>query len=307
MACCWRLPLVYLAPPPAVQSGHAHPDSRPAPDRRGPHPRGPLVRRARVRGLQRLERRRRRDLPLPEAARLRAARASTRSARQGFHEHTTRPRPHPDPALGRVGAQLRPRVPRRRVRARRRRRRGRARLAELEASHGPLPPTLRTDTAHGAARLPALARRACRGPSGSCSATSPAGAPASGAGYVIGPRSVHASGAVYAPAGPFTRDRQAARRLGRSGRRASARGRGREASRSHAGTSCPSPATTAPATTRSATTSRAATGAASPATRSGRASSPSLPPGSPSRSPSPSSGSASSGRGRTRPRAWANR
>lgn len=80
---------------------------------------------------------------------------------------------------------------------------GVARLAELEARLGPLPPTLRTDTAHGQhvflqwpEGLPRPARQlfgyVTRWGSGA------------GAGYVIGPRSVHASGAVYTPAGPCT-------------------------------------------------------------------------------------------------------
>ncbi len=76
---------------------------------------------------------------------------------------------------------------------------GVARLAELEAKHGPLPPTLRTNTAHGQhvfLRWPADLPR----PIGQMFGYVTRWGSGSNAGYVIGPRSVHASGAVYAPA-----------------------------------------------------------------------------------------------------------
>ena len=78
---------------------------------------------------------------------------------------------------------------------------GVARLAELEAEHGPLPPTLRTNTAHGQhvfLRWPDALPR----PLGQMFGYVTRWGSGAGAGYVIGPRSVHASGAVYAPAGP---------------------------------------------------------------------------------------------------------
>jgi hypothetical protein len=76
------------------------------------------------------------------------------------------------------------------------------RLSALEAQHGPLPPTLRTDTANGQhvfLRWPGSHPRplhkmfgwVTRWGSGKM------------AGYVIGPRSVHASGKEYTPAGVF--------------------------------------------------------------------------------------------------------
>ena len=80
---------------------------------------------------------------------------------------------------------------------------GVARLAELEARHGALPPTLRTNTAHGQhvfLRWPEGLPR----PIGQLFGYVTRWGSGPGAGYVIGPRSVHASGAVYAPAGPFT-------------------------------------------------------------------------------------------------------
>ena len=78
---------------------------------------------------------------------------------------------------------------------------GVARLAELEAEHGALPPTLRTNTAHGQhvfLRWPAHLPR----PLGQMFGYVTRWGSGAGAGYVIGPRSVHATGAVYAPAGP---------------------------------------------------------------------------------------------------------
>ena len=78
---------------------------------------------------------------------------------------------------------------------------GVARLAELEARLGALPPTLRTDTAHGQhvfLRWPEGLPR----PAGQLFGYVTRWGSGPGAGYVIGPRSVHASGAVYAPAGP---------------------------------------------------------------------------------------------------------
>jgi hypothetical protein len=76
------------------------------------------------------------------------------------------------------------------------------RLTALEAQHGPLPPTLRTNTAHGQhvfLRWPDSLPR----PIGQMFGYVTRWGSGAGAGYVIGPRSVHASGAVYAPAGPF--------------------------------------------------------------------------------------------------------
>jgi len=80
---------------------------------------------------------------------------------------------------------------------------GVARLAELESRLGPLPPTLRTDTAHGQhvfLRWPESLPR----PTGQLFGYVTRWGSGPGAGYVIGPRSVHPSGAVYAPAGPCT-------------------------------------------------------------------------------------------------------
>jgi hypothetical protein len=76
---------------------------------------------------------------------------------------------------------------------------GVARLVELEARYGPLPPTLRTNTANGQhvfLRWPADLRR----PVGQLFGYVTRWGSEPGAGYVIGPRSVHASGAVYEPA-----------------------------------------------------------------------------------------------------------
>jgi len=81
---------------------------------------------------------------------------------------------------------------------------GVAALARLEATHGPLPPTLRTVTAHGQhifLRWPDGLPR----PIGQLFGYVTRWGSGRDAGYVIGPRSVHASGAVYAPvAGTFT-------------------------------------------------------------------------------------------------------
>ena len=77
------------------------------------------------------------------------------------------------------------------------------RLAELEAQHGPLPPTLRTNTAHGQhvfLRWPDGHPRPIKQMFGYVTRWGSGAA----AGYVVGPRSVHASGAVYSPAGPVT-------------------------------------------------------------------------------------------------------
>lgn len=77
------------------------------------------------------------------------------------------------------------------------------RLAELEARLGALPPTLRTNAAHGQhvfLRWPQDLPR----PIGQLFGYVTRWGSGNNAGYVIGPRSVHASGAVYAPAGPFT-------------------------------------------------------------------------------------------------------
>lgn len=78
-----------------------------------------------------------------------------------------------------------------------------ARVAALEAQHGPLPPTLRTDTANGQHvflrwpdELPRPMHKmfgwVTRWGSGKM------------AGYVIGPRSVHATGKEYTPTGVYT-------------------------------------------------------------------------------------------------------
>lgn len=77
---------------------------------------------------------------------------------------------------------------------------GIVRLAALEHEHGPLPDTLRTATAHGQhifLRWPAELPR----PIGQLWGFVTRWGSGQGAGYVIGPRSVHASGAVYQPAG----------------------------------------------------------------------------------------------------------
>lgn len=76
---------------------------------------------------------------------------------------------------------------------------GIGRLAELEALHGALPDTVRTSTAHGEhifLRWPADLPR----PIGQLWGFVTRWGSGQNAGYVIGPRSVHASGAVYAPA-----------------------------------------------------------------------------------------------------------
>jgi hypothetical protein len=72
------------------------------------------------------------------------------------------------------------------------------RLAELEALHGPLPATLRTNTAHGQhvfLRWPESLPR----PIGQLFGYVTRWGSGANAGYVIGPRSVHPTGAVYAP------------------------------------------------------------------------------------------------------------
>lgn len=74
-----------------------------------------------------------------------------------------------------------------------------ARIAALEAQHGPLPPTLRTETAHGQhifLRWPTGHPRPLRQLFGWVTRWG-SGAHA---GYVIGPRSVHATGFEYHPA-----------------------------------------------------------------------------------------------------------
>jgi hypothetical protein len=79
---------------------------------------------------------------------------------------------------------------------------GTARLAELEALYGPLPDTLRTQTANGQhifLRWPAELPR----PIGQLWDYVTRWGSGANAGYVIGPRSVHASGAVYAPGTSF--------------------------------------------------------------------------------------------------------
>lgn len=76
---------------------------------------------------------------------------------------------------------------------------GVARLDELEAAYGPLPATLRTNTAHGQhvfLRWPEGLPR----PIGQLFGYVTRWGSGANAGYVIGPRSVHPSGAVYAPA-----------------------------------------------------------------------------------------------------------
>ena len=75
---------------------------------------------------------------------------------------------------------------------------GIAHLAELEAQHGALPPTLRTNTAHGQhifLRWPEGHPR----PIGQLFGYVTRWGSGASAGYVIGPRSVHATGAVYTP------------------------------------------------------------------------------------------------------------
>jgi len=75
---------------------------------------------------------------------------------------------------------------------------GVARLARLEEELGPLPPTLRTSTANGQhvfLRWPTDVPR----PIGQLYGYVTRWGSGSDAGYVIGPRSVHASGAVYEP------------------------------------------------------------------------------------------------------------
>lgn len=77
---------------------------------------------------------------------------------------------------------------------------GIAHLAELQARYGPLPPTLTTATAHGRhvfLRWPDELPR----PIGQMFGYVTRWGSGRDAGYVIGPRSVHASGAVYAPLG----------------------------------------------------------------------------------------------------------
>jgi hypothetical protein len=76
---------------------------------------------------------------------------------------------------------------------------GVGRLAELEGRLGALPPTLRTNTAHGQhvfLRWPAELPR----PIGQLFGYVTRWGSGAGAGYVIGPRSVHASGVIYEPA-----------------------------------------------------------------------------------------------------------
>ena len=73
-------------------------------------------------------------------------------------------------------------------------------LAALEARYGPLPPTLRTETAYGQhvfLRWPTAHPRPLHEMFGYVTRWGSG----SHAGYVIGPRSVHASGAVYSPMG----------------------------------------------------------------------------------------------------------
>lgn len=75
---------------------------------------------------------------------------------------------------------------------------GIAHLVELEAQYGPLPATLRTATAHGFhvyLRWPEGLPR----PIGQLWGYVTRWGTGANAGYVIGPRSIHASGAVYAP------------------------------------------------------------------------------------------------------------
>lgn len=77
---------------------------------------------------------------------------------------------------------------------------GVARLAELQIEYGPLPPTLRTKTAHGEhvfLRWPDELPR----PIGQLWGYVTRWGSGANAGYVIGPRSVHATGRIYEPAG----------------------------------------------------------------------------------------------------------
>jgi hypothetical protein len=77
-----------------------------------------------------------------------------------------------------------------------------ARLAELEAQHGPLPPTLRTQTRNGQhifLRWPDGLPRPIKQMFGWVTRWGSGGT----SGYVIGPRSVHATGFEYAPVGVF--------------------------------------------------------------------------------------------------------
>lgn len=79
---------------------------------------------------------------------------------------------------------------------------GVARLEELEEQYGPLPATLRTNTAHGQhvfLRWPADMPR----PIGQMFGYVTRWGTGATTGYVIGPRSVHATGAVYAPVEPL--------------------------------------------------------------------------------------------------------
>lgn len=77
---------------------------------------------------------------------------------------------------------------------------GVAKLADLEVLHGPLPATLRTATAHGEHIFLHWPDELPR-PIGQLFGFVTRWGSGSNAGYVIGPRSVHASGAVYAPSG----------------------------------------------------------------------------------------------------------
>lgn len=72
-------------------------------------------------------------------------------------------------------------------------------LAELETSLGPLPPTLRTATAHGEHIFLHWPDDVPR-PIGQLWGFVTRWGSGNGGGYVIGPRSVHASGVIYAPA-----------------------------------------------------------------------------------------------------------
>jgi hypothetical protein len=79
---------------------------------------------------------------------------------------------------------------------------GVARLAELEAAHGPFPPTLRTNTAHGEHVFLRWPERHPR-PIGQLFGYVTRWGSGANAGYVVGPRSVHATGAVYTPGATF--------------------------------------------------------------------------------------------------------
>jgi hypothetical protein len=79
---------------------------------------------------------------------------------------------------------------------------GVARLGDLEATHGPLPPTLRTNTAHGEHLFLRWPERHPR-PIGQLFGYVTRWGSGASAGYVIGPRSVHATGAVYTPGATF--------------------------------------------------------------------------------------------------------